>query len=462
MMKFPSALPAVAVLYLTANACLLPDEIEAERHLARYSRYPEKSPPALRARQSQAKPDDTGFPIGIGDRFVHGTVPPRGLSTDDRDMKTIMNPDEITSGLQALARQYQDARFFTAPHQTYENRTVAGIVIGAGGPRVYLQGGIHARERGGPDHMLYFLADLLHARDAGTGIKYGNKSYTHQQVITALSAGIVSMPMVNPDGAAYDQKTGNCWRKNRNYKSALRTPNDDFGIGVDLNRNFDVLWDYHKYFNHTISPPASDSPISEIFRGTAPFSEPESQNAAWIAQQHPSLTWFLDLHSMSGDVLYGWGDDNPQTIDPSQNFKNPAWDGKRGVTGDSPDGLVYKEYIEAEDLDAQLVTATAMSDAMNAAGDGTTVRFKPRQEAAMYAVSGGTTDWFLSRYYSHTCGAGRINGLVIEFGVESGLSCVFYPTKPQFHNSMRQVAAGLMEVVLAAAGKYGQPKIWKC
>ncbi|KAJ3479906.1 hypothetical protein NLG97_g8198 [Lecanicillium saksenae] len=444
-MKVQSIIP-FAALCLTTNAhCLLPEEIEAERYLARHGHYPDESPLAMHVRMKQVDVDDTGVPIGTGDRFANGTIAPRGLATENRDMRTILTPEEITSGLKALAK-----------------KTVSGILIGTGEPRIYLEGGIHARERGGPDHMLYFLADLLYARDKGTGVKYGGKSYTHDQVMTALSAGIVSMPMVNPDGVAYDQKTGQCWRKNRNLKSATVTPDGAFGVGVDINRNFDAVWDFHKCFNATIRPPASEATTSDSFHGTAPFSEPESQNAAWIAEQHLNLTWFLDLHSISGDILYGWGDDNPQTTDPTQNFKNPAWDGKRGVTGDSPDGLVYKEYIEAEDLKAQLDTATAMADAMNAAGDGTTVNFSPLQEAALYASSGGTTDWFLGRYYGHTCGAGRINGLAVEFGEDSGLACPFYPTNPQFHNSMRQVAVGLMEIVLSAAGKNGEPKIWKC
>lgn len=460
-MKVRSVLPVAAALCATANAhCLLPEEIEAERHLATHGRYPDESPLAMLARTRD--PNNTGVPIGAGDRFSNGAIAPRGLATEERDMKTILTPEEITSGLKALAKQYKDVTFFDAPHQTYENRTVSGIKIGAGEPRVYLEGGIHARERGGPDHMLYFLADLLHARDHGTGVKFGGKSYTHDQVMTALSAGIISMPMINPDGVAYDQKTAKCWRKNRNLKSATVTPDGTFGVGVDINRNFDSLWQYEKYFDPTIRPPASQAATSDIFRGTAPFSEAESQNAAWIVQQHPTITWFLDLHSISGDILYGWGDDNPQTIDPSQNFKNPAWDGKRGVTGNSTEGLVYQEYMEADDFKAQLDTATAMADAMNAAGDGVTVEFEPLQEAALYASSGGTTDWFLGRYYGHTCGAGRTNGLAIEFGQDSGLICPFYPTNPQFHNSMRQVAAGLMEMVLSAARKSGEEKIWKC
>lgn len=452
-MKVQAALPVAVALCLGTNACLLPEERESDLYLAQNGHLPDVMT-AFQA-SSQAGPGDTGVPIGTGDRFAKGTKAPRGLATEERDLKTILNPEEVISGLKGLANSYSGVKFFTAPQKTIEGRTLNGVVIGDGEPRVYIEGGIHARERGGPDHILYFLSDLLNAREKGTGVTYAGKSYTKEQVVTALSAGIVTMPMVNPDGVAYDQKTGSCWRKNRNRKSAV----GERGIGIDLNRNFDAVWDYKKYFAPNTNP-ASDSPFAETFHGTAPLSEVETQNIAWLLQQHPNLSWFLDLHSIGGDILYSWGDDNPQSEDLEQNFNNAAYDGKRGVIGDNePRGEKYKEYIEAEDLESQIGAATRMSDAMNAAGD---VHFAPKECAGLYASSGGSTDFFLGGYYGRNCGASRIQGLAIEFGNQSGLSCPFYPTNPQYHSSMRQVAAGLMELLLTAAGKEGEVKTWKC
>ena len=40
--------------------------------------------------------------------------------------------------------------------------------------------------------------------------------------------------------------------------------------------------------------------------------------------------WYMDIHSPVGDILFNWGDDNDQLNDPSTQFLNPAWDGKRG------------------------------------------------------------------------------------------------------------------------------------
>lgn len=56
---------------------------------------------------------------------------------------------------------------------------------------------------------------------------------------------------------------------------------------------------------------------------------------------YSQIRWFMDIHSAAGDILYAWGDDDDQTTTSTMNFQNSAYDGKRGVTGDT----VYKEYI---------------------------------------------------------------------------------------------------------------------
>lgn len=91
------------------------------------------------------------------------------------------------------------------------------------------------RERGTPDAVLYFISDLLLAKMDKTGLKYGNRNYTNSEVLLALSNGIVFIPMLNPDGVNHDHSTNSCWRKN--------------SAGVDINRNFDFLWDYKKAFH---------------------------------------------------------------------------------------------------------------------------------------------------------------------------------------------------------------------
>lgn len=221
-------------------------------------------------------PSSRVFPIGTGDRFANGSVPPVGLGTGNRTFSSVLNPTEIASGLRALAAQFPDeARLFSPPFTTYHGARLTGASVGPN-PRVFVMSGVHARERGGPDHLLYLLADLLQARKTGTGLIYGSRSYTPAQVVAALSVGVVVLPLINPDGVSHDQATGTCWRKNRNPAYSIANP------GVDLNRNFDFLWDYGAAF----SPGAdtqlagSDDPASEVFHGTEPMSEPETKSVA--------------------------------------------------------------------------------------------------------------------------------------------------------------------------------------
>ncbi|OAQ61105.1 zinc carboxypeptidase [Pochonia chlamydosporia 170] len=435
---------------LVANGCLLPGEIDRQIN----HQNPRTAKPATGKRQL----DFQDFPIGKGDRFNGGQYAPLGLGTDNRDLKSILNVGEIESGLKGLAKAYKDVSVFTAPHKTFENRELHGATIG--NPRVFIQSGIHARERGGPDNVLYFISDLLAARANGTGISYGKQNYNNKQVEVALSAGIAFLPLVNPDGVAYDQSTDTCWRKNRNTKSA--SEDDASTIGVDLNRNFAVMWDYKRIFNlgANLNAVASDDPSSQVFHGTAPLSEPETQNVDWLVKQHSQLSWFLDLHSFGADILYAWGDDDTQTTDPRQSFTNKSYDGKRGFLGNDPANSQYKEYIEKADLDAQVALSKRMGSAMNRAG---TVRYEPEPSVNLYPTAGDSTDHMLGQYYGHVCDANRIQALTVEFGDSTdSRNCPFYPDNRAYHENLRQVAVGLMELLLTAAGKDGEKKVYKC
>lgn len=107
---------------------------------------------------------------------------------------------ELASGTRGLAQEFS-LPYFEAPHKTYENRTMFGLKVPGSHSRVntgytvLLQARIHARERGGPDHLLNFIANLLWARREGTGLTYGGSRFMAEEVHTALSAGIVVLPM---------------------------------------------------------------------------------------------------------------------------------------------------------------------------------------------------------------------------------------------------------------------------
>src|SRR6266536_1379086 len=101
----------------------------------------------------------------------------------------------------------------------------------------------HLREA---DLCVSFAADLVEAAATGTGLAYGGKSFTSAELkdITT-SLDVYVFPCVNPDGRRYSMVNppSTEWRKNRNPASSGGDPK---GIGVDINRNYDFLWDFAK------------------------------------------------------------------------------------------------------------------------------------------------------------------------------------------------------------------------
>ena len=104
-------------------------------------------------------------------------------------------------------------------------------------------------------------------------------------------------PMINPDGHVYvqDNHSGNpsnWWRKNRRI-------NPDMTFGVDLNRNYGYKWGFDDFG----SSPATTSPV---YRGTGPFSEPESQTVRDFCEAR-DISLAFSYHSYGELLLYGWG-----------------------------------------------------------------------------------------------------------------------------------------------------------
>ncbi|VUC33750.1 unnamed protein product [Clonostachys rosea] len=435
-MKLPIILLGAGLA--TTQACLLPHELE--------TRDQQRDAPYRRASAGR-RAAHVDYPIGTGDRFKDGTVPV-GLGVEDRSLESILNIDEVHSALKSLASTYDDVTVFSAPFQTFENRTVYGATIGKGNPRVFIQGGLHARERGSSDNVIYAISDLLHASKSGSDLTYGNKTFSNDQVQQALSAGAVILPLNNPDGVLYDAQTNTCWRKNRNTTSS--TPGSPRTVGIDINRNFDFIWEYLKYFSPkaNLGSAASDNPASEIFHGLSPASEAETRNTVWVEDSNPDLSWYIDVHSYGGDALYGWGIDDMQTTDPSMNFGNSSYDGKRGVLGEDPPDAIYKEYIDPDNLAAGIATTARLAETITSAGS---IEYVSRQSVSLYPTSGGSGDYTQSRYLEIDPGT-RIKSITLEFGKATDSdACPFYPDDEEFHNNVRQVSAGLVELLLAEA-----------
>jgi hypothetical protein len=421
---------ALLTLSSLSSGCLLPEEREEGagfRHVVK--------------RQSN------GTPVGTGDRFSGGSVVPRGLGSQTASFTTLLNPNEVKSGLQGLVSAY-GIQTFETPYKTFEGRTIQGAKVGGTGTcnnayKVYINGNIHARERGSMDNVLYFISDLLYANKNNVGLKYGSKTYTAAQVKTALSAGIVFIPNSNPDGVAYDQSSNSCWRKNRNTASGTGR-----SAGVDLNRNFDFLWDFTRQFSSSVQGSvASTSPSSETYHGTSAFSEPETKSIKWVFDTYPRVRWFVDLHSYAGDVLYSWGSDDNQSTSPYQNFRNNTYNGVRGVLGSSSNGNAYREYTPQAENNDNIAAAKRIAAGLTAGGGST---YGAIQASDLYPTSGASDDYAYSRHFADTS-KNLVHSYTIEFGFgNNAASCPFYPTAAQYNTNIKATGAGFMEFLLAA------------
>ena len=143
----------------------------------------------------------------------------------------------------------------------------------------------HAREPQSMTCLMFFIYHLLE--------NYGVDS---DATYLVDNRELYFVPVVNPDGYVYNQTTnpngGGFWRKNRRV-------NTGGSFGVDLNRNYGYQWGYDNIGSSNI-------PGSDTYRGTAAFSEPETQAIRDFAVNHDFAT-ALNYHSYSDLLIYPWG-----------------------------------------------------------------------------------------------------------------------------------------------------------
>jgi len=152
------------------------------------------------------------------------------------------------------------------------------------------------------------------------------------------------IPLLNPDGLEYSIHFYRYWRKNRR-------DNGDGSYGVDPNRNYDYKWGLD-------DAGSSPNPSSNIYRGKAPFSEPETQT---IRDLFPSRNFqaLVSYHSYSQIILYPWGYTN----------------------------------VPSEKDDLLFEMSNQMSNLMQSV-NGTVYAYGPAA-SSLYFTNGDTTDWAL-------------------------------------------------------------------
>ncbi|KFD57843.1 hypothetical protein M514_01076, partial [Trichuris suis] len=169
---------------------------------------------------------------------------------------------------------------------THEKRPIQLLQIGLSDyprPSIWLDAGIHARE---------WITPKNYDRDASV------RAY-----VDLLTWYI--LPVVNPDGYEFSRASFSprvrLWRKNRSPASCILPlrMGQPCCFGVDLNRNFDFNWG---------AVGCSNDPCDEIYHGSKPFSEPETEAIRrFITNRSGEFVSFLTLHSYSQMWMYPYG-----------------------------------------------------------------------------------------------------------------------------------------------------------
>ncbi len=194
---------------------------------------------------------------------------------------------ELEKDIFALRARHPDLVKVVDLGLSLEKRHVYALKISAaaaqetGQPEVLFLGCHHAREWISvevPWRLAVHLADQ-YALDAEV-----------RRLLDAAAVWIV--PLVNPDGLEYTSQVYRYWRKNRR-------DNGDGSFGIDLNRNYGYQWGYDNLGS-------SPDPGSDLYRGPAAFSEPETRAVRdlFLARRFGAL---VSYHSFSQTIIYPWG-----------------------------------------------------------------------------------------------------------------------------------------------------------
>jgi hypothetical protein len=240
--------------------------------------------------------------------------------------------EDFGNEIDALVARFPDLAKRISIGASVEGRDLTGIEIGRdvnapedGRPVFLMFGAHHAREWPSAELPMEFAIDLLESYETDARVK------------NLLDRGrAIIVPVSNPDG--YDASRtsgdivdlreldggdlvsilatpGNAYkRKNCRYIDGQTQPagtcvlapsNGGFGIGVDLNRNYGALWG---------GPGTETNPASPIYRGPAPFSEPETQAIRDLISTR-QVTTLITNHTFSNLILRPVGV-KPSTIAP--------------------------------------------------------------------------------------------------------------------------------------------------
>ncbi len=229
------------------------------------------------------------------------------------------------------------------------------------------------------------------------------------------------------DGREYVFDVNRMWRKNR-------TPNAGTScVGVDLNRNYDLLWGIE-----TVA--TSSNPCSNVYFGPSAFSEAETRNVKRLLDDY-AIDCMVDVHSYSELILHPWGHAPNQTVDPSQRFTLVGTSGWAYLPSDAPG---YEEYMPPKDLERFEKVGAAAAKAIN---DVRGRVYVVEQGTDLYETTGTTSDYAYSRHVANP-ELRKVYGFTFETGYSQGTAeDSFQPPFPEADRIAEEATSGLMSIL---------------
>ena len=193
--------------------------------------------------------------------------------------------------------------------KSYENRDIKGVKVNIGGGEkkvIVFEATIHSREWISTATTTWMLNELLTSQDPEV------------QMLARTYEWIV-LPVTNPDGYHYTWTRDRSWRKTRKPSNALC-------FGADPNRNWD---------NHFNEGGSSSNPCSDLFAGSAPFSEVETRQLSDYLKTVPRLTGYFAFHAYGQMMMtpYGWTTQLPPNYQQLFEIGQKGVDAIRAISG---------------------------------------------------------------------------------------------------------------------------------
>ena len=244
----------------------------------------------------------------ICQQFDHDYALPQNF--DFGSMGGYLTYQEMIDMLDAMANQFPGLISVRAPvgtEQTHQGRELQWVRISDNPdvdedePEILYTALHHAREPMSMMQMMYYMWYILENYSGNSEIKY-----------LVDNTEMYFIPCVNPDGYIYNHSIepdgGGLWRKNMrdNNGDDVFLEKDD---GVDLNRNYAFQWGLD-------DEGSSSHPGSNVYRGEAAFSEPETRAVRDFISDHDFL-FALNYHAYGNFLLIPWGFNgvhNPDSI----------------------------------------------------------------------------------------------------------------------------------------------------